>query len=151
MSNEKSISIAKAKQLEKKAVKAVLKFDGAEYVGIMVSLYNELTKDLEKIDKERSELAQNIKNIVDTRLKFIRESWEDLELTKEEKKKIYQDYKETSEAFQQYLIDKEKQADKLKQKKETMKLVAVGGTMLTVCCAAVVTAAKIVITIVKRK
>lgn len=147
----KAISKAKAKQLDKKALKEVLKFDGAEYVKVMVSLYNELTKDLDKIDKERSELAKSIKTTVEARLKFIKESWEDLELTKEEKKKIYEDYMDTSKAFQQYLIDKEKQADKLKAKKETMKVVSVGGVILTVCCSAVALAAKGVVAVIEAK
>ena len=112
MKTEKAITKAKAKQLDKKALKEVLKFEGGEYVQVVVSLYNELTKDLEKIDKERSELAKSIKSAVEARLKFIKESWDDLELTKEEKKKIYDDYMDTSKAFQQYLIDKEKQADR---------------------------------------
>lgn len=84
MNQEKEIM--KAKQLDKKALKEVLKFQGAEYVKVMISLYNELTKDLEKLDKERSELVQNINSTVETRLKFINNAWEDLELTKEEKK-----------------------------------------------------------------
>ncbi len=81
---EKAISKAKAKQLDKKALKEVLKFDGAEYVRVMISLYNGLTNDLDKIDKERGELADSIRSTVELRLKFIKESWEDLELTKEE-------------------------------------------------------------------
>lgn len=112
MNMTKAITKAKAKQLDKKALKEVLKFDGAEYVQVMISLYNELTKDLDKIDKERSDLANSIRSTVESRLKFIKDSWEDLELTKDEKKKIYEDYMDTSKAFQQYLIDKEKQADK---------------------------------------
>lgn len=71
MKTEKAISKVKAKQLDKKALKEVMKFDGAEYVKVMISLYNELTKDLDKIDKERSELAQSIKMTVELRLKFI--------------------------------------------------------------------------------
>ena len=82
MNTTKAISKAKAKQLDKKALKEVLKFDGAEYVKVMISLYNELTKDLDKIDKERSELAKSIKTTVEARLNFIKQSWEDLELTK---------------------------------------------------------------------
>ena len=148
MKTEKAISKAKAKQLDKKALKEVMKFEGAEYVKVMISLYNELTKDLDKIDKERSELAQSIKTTVELRLKFINDAWEDLELTKEEKKRIYEDYMDTSKAFQQYLIDKEKEAAKLKKTKETMKVVSVGGIILTVCCGAVVVAAKGVLAVV---
>ncbi len=140
---------AKAKQLDKKALKKILKFDGEEYVKIMIALYNDLVKELDKIDKESSELAKNIKTTVEARLNFIKQSWEDLELTKEEKKKIYEDYMDTSKAFQQYLIDKEKQAEKLKQKKETMKVVSVGGVILTVCCSAVVLAAKSVLSAIE--
>ena len=149
MNTEKVITKAKAKQLDKKALKEVLKFEGAEYIKVMISLYNELSKDLDKLDKERSELAKSIKTAVETRLKFIKESWEDLELTKEEKKKIYEDYMDTSKAFQQYLMDKEKQADKLKRTKETMKVVSVGGVILTVCCGAVALAAKGVLAVIK--
>ena len=148
MSTEKAITKAKAKQLDKKALKEILKFEGGEYVKIMISLYNELSKDLDKLDKERSELANSIRTTVEARLKFIKESWEDLELTKDEKKKIYEDYMDTSKAFQQYLIDKEKQADKLKQKKEAMKVVSVGGIILTVCCGAVALAAKGVVAVI---
>ena len=54
---------------------------------------------------------------------------------------------DTSKAFQQYLIDKEKQANKLKNTKETMKVVSVGGIILTVCCGAVALAAKGVVAI----
>lgn len=140
---------AKAKQLDKKALKKILKFDGEEYVKIMIALYNDLVKELDKIDKESSELAKNIKTTVEDRLNFIKQSWEDLELTKEEKKKIYEDYMDTSKAFQQYLIDKEKQAEKLKQKKETMKVVSVGGIIFTVCCSAVVLAAKSVLSAIE--
>lgn len=148
MKTEKAITKAKAKQLDKKALKEVLKFEGGEYVQVIVSLYNELIKDLEKIDKERSELAKSIKSAVEARLKFIKESWDDLELTREEKKKIYDDYMDTSKAFQQYLIDKEKQADKQKRTKEAMKVVSVGGIVLTVCCSAVALAAKGVVAII---
>jgi len=151
MNTSKAITKAKAKQLDKKALKEILKFDGAEYVNIMISLYNDLTKDLDKIDKERSELAKSIKNTVDARLNFIKQSWEDLELTKEEKKKIYEDYMDTSKAFQQYLIDKEKQADKIKQRKEAMKVVSVGGVILTVCCSAVALAAKGVVSVIEAR
>ena len=151
MSTEKAITKAKAKQLDKKALKEILKFEGGEYVKIMISLYNELSKDLDKLDKERSELANSIRTTVEARLKFIKESWEDLELTKDEKKKIYEDYMDTSKAFQQYLIDKEKQADKLKQKKEAMKVVSVGGIILTVCCGAVALAAKGVVAVIEAR
>lgn len=129
----------------------MLKFDGAEYVHVMISLYNELTKDLDKIDKERSDLANSIRSTVEARLNFIKDSWEDLELTKDEKKKIYEDYMDTSKAFQQYLIDKEKQADKRMQQKETMKVVSIGGIILTVCCSAVAFAAQIVVSIVDKQ
>lgn len=151
MSTEKAITKAKAKQLDKKALKEILKFEGGEYVKIMISLYNELSKDLDKLDKERSELANSIRTTVEARLKFIKESWEDLELTKDEKKKIYEDYMDTSKAFQQYLMDKEKQADKLKQKKEAMKVVSVGGIILTVCCGAVALAAKGVVAVIEAR
>ena len=151
MDTTKAITKAKAKQLDKKALKEVLKFDGAEYVHVMISLYNELTKDLDKIDKERSDLANSIRSTVEARLNFIKDSWEDLELTKDEKKKIYEDYMDTSKAFQQYLIDKEKQADKRMQQKETMKVVSSGGIILTVCCSAVAVAAQIVVSIVDKQ
>lgn len=39
----------------------------------MISLYTELTKDLDKTDKKRSELANKIRSAVETRLKFIKE------------------------------------------------------------------------------
>ena len=60
MKTEKAITKTKAKQLDKKAMKQVLKFEGAEYVKVMVTLYNELTKDLEKIDKEIDKVKSNI-------------------------------------------------------------------------------------------
>ena len=145
MNTEKAITKAKANLLDKKALKEVMKFEGAEYVKVMVSLYNELSKDLDKVDKERSELAQSIKATVDMRLKFINDAWKDLELTKEEKKCIYQDYIDTSKAFQQYLIDKEKEVTKSKNVKEGMKAVSIGGIIVTVCCGAVALAAKGVI------
>ena len=63
----------------------------------------------------------------------------------------YEDYMDTSKAFQQYLIDKEKQADKLKAKKETMKVVSVGGIILTVCCSAVALAAKGVVSVIEAR
>ena len=148
MRTEKAITKAKAKKLDKKALKEILKFEGAEYINVMVALYNELTKDLEKIDKERSELAQSIKTTVETRLAFIKESWEDLELTKEETRKIYDDYMDTSKAFQQYLIDKEREINKRQNTKEAMKVVSVGGIILTVCCSAVALAAKGVVTVI---
>ncbi len=140
---------AKAKQLDKKALKRILKFDGEEYVKIMITLYNDLVKELDKIDKERSDLAKSIKTTVEDRLNFIKQSWEDLELTKEEKKKIYEDYMDASKAFQQYLIDKETQIDKTRQKKEAIKVVSVGGVVLTVCCSAVVFAAKSVLSVIE--
>ncbi len=52
---------------------------------------------------------------------------------------------DTSKAFQQYLIDKEKQADARKQRKDKMKDIVVGGTIFTICCTAVATAANIVV------
>ena len=149
MRTEKAITKAKAKKLDKKALKEILKFEGEEYINVMVTLYNELTKDLEKIDKERSELAKSIKSTVQARLAFIKESWEDLQLTKEEKRKIYDDYMDTSKAFQQYLIDKEKQINKQKNAKEAMKVVGVGGIILTVCCGAVTAAAKVALSVIE--
>ncbi len=151
MNTEKAITKAKSRQLDKKALKNVLKFEGAEYINVMISLYTELTKDLDKIDKERSELANSIRSTVEARLKFIKESWEDLELTKDEKKKIYEDYMDASKAFQQYLIDKEKQADKRMQAKEAVKVVNIGGIILTVCCSAVAIAAKSVCAVLEMK
>ena len=148
MATQKTITKIKAKQLDKKALKEILKFDGGEYVKVMISLYDDLVKDLNKVDKERSELAKTIQTTVEARLKFIKEAWEDLALTKGEKKKIYEDYIDTSKAFQQYLMDKEKQADKIKQRKEAMKVVSVGGIILTVCCGAVAIAAKGVLTVI---
>lgn len=145
MNEAKAITRARAKRLDKKALKEVLKFDGDEYVKVMISLYNDLKNDLDKIDKERGEIAKNIKTTIEARLKYIKESWEDLELTKAERKKIYEDYMDTSKAFQQYLTDKEKQACKEKRAKEAMKVVSVGGILLTVCCGAVALAAKGVI------
>lgn len=151
MNEAKTITKARAKRLDKKALKEVLKFDGAEYVKVMVSLYNDLKKDLDKIDKERSEIAKSIKETVEARLKYIKESWEDLELTKSERKKIYEDYMDTSKAFQQYLLDKEKQAYRAKQSKEAMKVVSVGGILLTVCCGAVALAAKGVVSVIEMR
>ena len=149
MKTERAITKAKAKKLDKKALKEILKFEGEEYINVMVVLYNELTKDLEKIDKERNELAESIKSAAEARLAFIKESWKDLELTKEEKRKIYDDYMDTSKAFQQYLIDKEKQINKQKNAKEAMKVIGVGGIILTVCCGAVTAAAKGVFAVIE--
>ncbi len=151
MNTEKTITKAKAKLLDKKALKKVLKFEGADYVKVMISLYDGLKKDLEKIDEERSELANSIRSTIEARLKFIKESWEDLELTKEEKQKIYEDYMDTSKAYYQYLIDKEKREDKRKQTKEVMKVVSIGGIILTICCSAVFFAAKEVVDVLEIK
>lgn len=82
-------------------------------------------------------------------MKFIKEYWADLELTNEEKMKIYDDYMDTSNAWQQYLMEQSKQNDKLKQKKEAMKVVSVGGIVITVCCGAVAMAAKGVVAIIE--
>ena len=144
----KEITKVKAKQLDEEALKKVLQFEGAEYVNVMISLYNVLTKDLDKIDKEKSELAKSIKDTVEARLNFIKESWEDLELTKIERMKIYEDYMDTSKAFQQYLIDKEKALLAAKKRKEIMKDVTIGSMMVSVCCGAVVLAAKGVIALI---
>lgn len=149
MKTEKAITKAKANQLDKKALKGIMKFEGAEYVKMMISLYDELKRDLERVDKERSELAQAIKSTVDMRLKFINDAWKDMELTKEEKKCIYEDYMDTSKAFQQYLIDKEKELAKIKKTKEAVKAVSIGGIIVTVCCGAVAFAAKGVIAAVE--
>ena len=88
----------------------------------MISLYHDLSKNLDKINKEQDKIAENIKYTVDIRLKFINDAWQDLDLTKEEKKKIYEDYMDTSKAFQQYLIDKEKQLMKNKNRNEIYRL-----------------------------
>ena len=147
----KEITKVKAKQLDEEALKKVLQFEGAEYVNVMISLYNVLTKDLDKIDKEKSELAKSIKDTVEARLNFIKESWEDLELTKIERMKIYEDYMDTSKAFQQYLIDKEKALLAAKKRKEIMKDVTIGSMMVSVCCGAVVLAAQSVIALIDRR
>lgn len=49
---------------------------------------------------------------------------------------------DTSKAFQQYLIDK------MKKVKKGVKVVSIGGIVLTVCCGAVAVAAKGVLTVV---
>ena len=149
MSTTKAITKTKARQLDKKALKGILKFDGAEYIQVMTTLYNELTKDLNKLDKEHSELAKSLQTTVESRLHFIKEAWSDLELSKEEKKIIYDDYMDTSKAFQQYLIDKQNQIDKRRQQKESMKIVCIGGIFLTICCSAVALAAKSVVSIIE--
>ena len=151
MTTKETITKAKAKQLDKKALKQILSFEGEEFVKVMIALYNNLSKDLEKIDKEKSELATAIKTTVETRLKFIELAWKDLELTKEEKQKIYEDYMDTSKAYQQYLIEKEREVDKLRRRKEAMKVVSVGGMIITVCCGAVIAAAQVVATVLDQK
>ena len=149
MNKTKEISKIQAKQLDKKALKKVMSFDGIEYVKVMISLYNELSKDLDKLDKERSELAQSIKTTVNARLEFIKEAWEDLELTKEEKRKIYEDYMDTSKVFQQYLIDKERQVADRINRKEKVKDISLAGLVVTVCCGAVAIAAKRVVSVIE--
>ena len=139
----------KAKLLDKKALKEVLKLEGRDYIYVMTALYNELNKDLERIDQERSELAQSIKSTVEARLRFIEEAWSDLELSREEKRKIYEDYLNTSTAFQQYLIDKENAATKLKNKKETIKTVTCCGTFFVATTIAVLTVASKVLSFTK--
>jgi len=146
---QKEVTKSLANKLDKQALKEVLKFDGADYIKVILKLYDELTKELDKIDKEHSELATSIKSTVESRLTFIKKAWEDLELTKDEKTKIYEDYMDTSKAYQQYLIEKEKETVKEKRKKETVKVISVGGMILSVCCIAVAGAAKIVLTVVK--
>ena len=145
---QKEVTKSIASKLDKQALKEVLKFEGADYIKVIIKLYDELTKELDKIDKENSELANSIRNTVELRLNFIKKAWEDLELTKEEKKRIYEDYMDTSKAYQQYLIEKEKEIAKAKRKKETMKVVSVGGMIVTVCCIAVAGAAKVVLSVV---
>lgn len=151
MADKKEVSKIKARQLDRKAAKKILKFEGIEYIQIILSLYQDIFHDLEKIDQERSELADSIKTLVLARIKFINEAWEDSELTKEEKKKIYEDYMDTSKAYQQYLIDKEKQLEKSKQKKETVKVVSIIGIIVSVTCGAVVLAAQTVLSAVNAR
>lgn len=145
---QKEVTKKLASKLDKQALKEVLKFDGADYINVIFKLYGELTKELDKIDKENSELASSIKDTVELRLNFIKKAWEDLELTKEEKKKIYEDYMDTSKAYQQYLIEKEKETAKAKRKADTMKIISVGGIIISVCCVAVAGAAKVVLAVV---
>ena len=83
------------------------------------------------------------------RLEFIKEAWSDLELTKEEKSKIYEDYLDTSKAHQQYLMDKQKEKKARIDKKEKFKDVMMGSAVVTVCITAAAAALKIVLNTIK--
>ena len=104
-------------------------------------------KEIDKIDKERNELAQNIKSMYKERLAFIKDAWSDKNLDKDEKKQIYNEYIDTSKALHQYLIDKEKTIEKAKARKEVMKDITFGAMVLTITTTAVKLAAKGVLSV----
>ena len=135
--------------VEKKAMKQLLKLEGEEYEKMMQTLYSELGKDIAVIDKERDELAKSIKQMFSERLMFIKEAWSDKELTKEEKKQIYNDYMDTSKALHQYLLDKHKTVEKRKARKETLKDISIGTMVITVGVTAICFAAKSVLKVVE--
>ena len=149
MAKENVPSKFKTKLIENKAMKKVLKLEGEEYVKMIQVLYDELNKDICKIDKERDELAKSIKNMFKDRMKFVKEAWSDKELTKEEKKQIYNDYMDTSKALYQYLIDKEERTEKRKERKETLKDISFGTIIVAVGFTAITIAAKGVLEVYK--
>ena len=68
-------------------------------------------------------------------------------LDKDEKKQIYNEYIDTSKALHQYLIDKEKNIEKAKARKEVMKDITFGAMVLTITTTAVTLAAKGVLSV----
>lgn len=145
MAKTKAPTRLETHMVEKKAMKQVLKLEGEEYVTMMQTLYSELGKDIAQIDKERDELAKSIKQMFNDRMLFIKEAWSDKELTKEEKKQIYDDYMDTSKALHQYLIDKHKAVEKRKARKEALKDISIGTMVVTVGVTAICFAAKSVL------
>ena len=135
--------------LEVKTKKQILNLDGQAYVNVMSKLYETLGKELQVLEKDDNELAQSIVETFKMRLEFIKEAWSDLELTKEEKSKIYEDYLDTSKAHQQYLMDKQKEKKARIDKKEKFKDVMMGSAVVTVCITAAAADLKIVLNTIK--
>lgn len=135
--------------LEVKTKKQILNLDGQAYVNVMSKLYETLGKELQVLEKDDNELAQSIVETFKMRLEFIKEAWSDLELTKEEKAKIYEDYLDTSKAHQQYLMDKQKEKKAKIDRKEKFKDVMMGSAVVTVCITAAAAALKIVLNTIK--
>ena len=147
LAKENKISKSTSKKLEVQAMKTVLNLEGEDFVKMISTLYKELGKEIDKIDKERNELAQNIKSMYKERLAFIKDAWSDKNLDKDEKKQIYNEYIDTSKALHQYLIDKEKNIEKAKARKEVMKDITFGAMVLTITTTAVTLAAKGVLSV----
>ena len=135
--------------LEVKTKKQILNLDGQAYVNVMSKLYETLGKELQILEKDDNELAKSIVETFKMRLEFIKEAWSDLELTKEEKSKIYEDYLDTSKAHQQYLMDKQKEKKAKIDKKEKHKDVILGSVVVAVGLTAIAKAVGIVINAVK--
>lgn len=131
--------------LEVKTKKQILNLDGQAYVNVMSKLYETLGKELQVLEKDDNELAQSIVETFKMRLEFIKEAWSDLELTKEEKAKIYEDYLDTSKAHQQYLMDKQKEKKARIDKKEKFKEIILGSTVIAVGLTAVISALGVVL------
>ena len=83
MGKKKELNLVETEALEIESKKKVLSLDGQAYVDAITGLYNELSKEISKLEKETDELSKSIVNTFEMRLEFIKEAWSDSELTKE--------------------------------------------------------------------
>ena len=149
MAKKTNVIDVEPETLEVKTKKQILNLDGQAYINVMSKLYETLGKELQVLEKDDNELAQSIVEIFKMRLEFIKEAWSDLELTKEEKAKIYEDYLDTSKAHQQYLMDKQKEKKAKIDKKEKFKDIILGSTVISVGLTAVISALGVVLKTIK--
>lgn len=146
MGKKKELNLVETEALEIESKKKVLSLDGQAYVDAITGLYNELSKEISKLEKETDELSKSIVNTFEIRLEFIKEAWSDSELTKEEKTKIYNDYLDTAKAYQQYQIDRvQKKEAKLEKKSKIKDIILYGSVIISVGIPAITKAAKFVI------
>lgn len=143
MSETNSIqpSSIQTKRIIKKTLNEVMKLDGVEFIDKMEDISLELGKQIEKIDTKKNELAAAIKKSYEERLKFIEFAWNDGILTPEEKRKIYNDYLETSIELNEYLQNEKMSYDEKAKKKEKFMNVTMGTRIASYAIMAVSTAA----------
>lgn len=119
-----------------KVKKQVMEFDGKVFINFVMKLYDEIGKEIKEISKREDEVAKSIKIAYQKKLDFIKEAWRDSELTKHEKKKIYQDFMDKSESLNQYLIDKDKKIENRIKKKEVVRDITIGAVLIAITATA---------------
>lgn len=146
MAKEEKAGRIKTAVANREAKSAIMRLDGNQFVQAIVTLCSNLEKRIEASEKEQSKLETNLIQTFKARLAYIKETCKDGELTKQEKLKCYNDYMDTSKAFEQYLKDRE---EKVEREKEREKNILIGTVAFAVTFSVAYVAAKKVVEVCK--